>query len=80
MLIYEPFEVPEGIEAAAHRFSSEVKKAGFESALIMVHGGGVSWVDIAEGDVAHFLKLINGNWFELFEVAPCDESTTNQLT
>ena len=76
MIYYELFDVPEGIEAAAHRFASEISKEGFESALIMVHGGGVSYVSIADGEYAHFLKLIDGNWYELFEVTdPCEQLT-----
>ena len=81
MIYYELFDMPEGIVAAAHRFASEIQKEGYESALIMVHGGGVSYVSIAEDDYAHFMKLINGNWYELLEVSdPCEQSTTNLST
>jgi len=78
MLVYELFNMPESIEAAAHRFASEIKKEGFDLASMMVCDGGVSYVDIAEGADGHFLKLIDGNWYELFEVSePCELSTTN---
>ena len=81
MLIYELFEMPEGIEAAAHRFASEIHKAGFEFAQVMTCGGGVSYIDIAEGEQAHFLKLIDGVWYELFEVSePCELPITSRLT
>lgn len=79
MIIYELYDMPDGIEAAAHRFASAINKEGFASAQVMVYGNEVSYVSIADGEYAHFLKLIDGEWYELFEVSdPCEQSITNQ--
>lgn len=79
MLVYEQFSMPEAIEADAHRLATDIQNEGFQGALIMIHGGGVSFVDVAEDDeTSHFLKLIGGSWYELFEIGePCGSRTTN---
>ena len=77
MLIYKPYELPPTIKAAADCFAKVVECEGAESAVMMVSGGGISYIDIQENDEPHFLKWINGVCFELKEVEEWDASTTN---
>ncbi len=77
MLIYKPYELPPTIKAAADCFATVVECEGVDSAIMMVSGGGISYIDIQENDEPHFLKWINGVCFELEEVEQWDTLTTN---
>ena len=68
MLIYRPYELPGSIKAAADCFAAVVECEGVEMAVLMVSGGGLSFIDIKEDDETHFLKWINGTCYELDEI------------
>lgn len=77
MLIYKPYELPPTIKAAADCFAAVVDCEGVDSAIMMVSGGGISYIDIHQNGEVHFLKWIQGVCFELEEVEKWDASTTN---
>ena len=77
MLIYKPYELPPTIKAAADCFAAVVDCEGITSAILMVSGGGLSFIDIQEDEQAHFLKWIKGVCYELEEVEQWETPTTN---
>ena len=77
MLIYKPYELPPTIKAAADCFATVVDCEGVTSAILMVSGGGLSYLDVTKDEEPHFLKWINSVCFELEEVEKWDAPTTN---
>ena len=69
MVKWEPFELDENLEADIHHLASTVKASDFETAVINIHRGRVSFISLFdENDNQHFIKLIGSDWCELFDV------------
>lgn len=66
---YEPFSVPDGIEAAAHRFAGECLLKGFgEYASLAVVNGFVQAITVEKDGELHYVYLLDGDWYEMVDV------------